>query len=118
MSVQSTTLPPSQLAASAYSGRLPDQGRAVETAAGQDAATGEPSSELREAFDSFVGQSFYGMLMKTMRQSLNKSPYFHGGRGEEVFQQQLDQVLVERMSEASAESFTGPMFELFTMRRH
>ena len=48
---------------------------------------------------------------------VEKSEYFHGGRAEEIFQSQLDQVLSERMTEASADQFTGPMFELFTMQR-
>jgi hypothetical protein len=29
----------------------------------------------------------------------------------------LDQVLAEKLSRASAEKFTGPMFELFSMQR-
>jgi hypothetical protein len=29
----------------------------------------------------------------------------------------MDQVLAERLSEASAESFSGPMFELFMLPR-
>jgi hypothetical protein len=74
-------------------------------------------TELREAFQDFVGQTFYGQLFKTMRQSVGKPAYFHGGRGEEVFQAQLDQILAERMAESSAESFTGPMYDLFTLQR-
>ena len=76
-----------------------------------------PSSELRKAFDSFVGQTFYGQLLQAMRKTVDKPAYFHGGRGEEVFQAQLDQILAERMTEATADQFTGPMFELFTMHR-
>ena len=48
-----------------------------------------------------------------MRSTQDKPAYFHGGRGEEVFQSQLDQLLVQEMSKASAEEITGPMFELF-----
>lgn len=72
---------------------------------------------LREAFDTFVGQTFYGTLLKSMRQSLGKPAYFHGGRGEEIFQAQLDQTLVEESSKASAQHLTGPMFELFNLPR-
>lgn len=114
MAIETIAAQPNQLAADANYRQLREQGRMVDAAA----TAGEgASSELRDAFDAFVGQTFYGMLMKSMRESLTKTPYFHGGRGEEVFQQQLDQVLVERMAEASAETFTEPMFELFTMRR-
>jgi hypothetical protein len=56
-------------------------------------------------------------MMSAMRKTVDKPAYFHGGRSEEVFQSQLDQILSERMSEASAEQFTGPMFDLFTLGR-
>jgi len=79
--------------------------------------TTEEKSELREAFDSFVGQTFYGEMLKAMRKSVHKPAYFHGGRAEEIFQGQLDQVLSEKMTEASADQFTGPMFELFNLSR-
>lgn len=71
---------------------------------------------LRQTFESVVGQMLFGQLLKSMRKSLGKPAYFHGGRAEEVFQQQLDQVLAEKMSHASAASLVGPMFELFTLR--
>ncbi len=74
-------------------------------------------SKLREAFDSFVGQTFFSQMISSMRKTVGKSAYFHGGRAEEIFQSQLDQVLSERMAEVSADQFTGPMFELFTMQR-
>lgn len=75
-------------------------------------------NKLRETFDQFVGGSFYGMLFKTMRESVGKSAYFDGGQAEEIFQQQLDQVMTEKMTEATASSFTGPMFELFNLSRN
>lgn len=77
----------------------------------------EKPGELREAFDQFVGESFYGMMLKSMRESVSKPAYFHGGRAEEIFQGQLDQMLSEQMSKANAASFTEPMFELFQLGR-
>jgi Rod binding domain-containing protein len=73
---------------------------------------GRSSEEVREAFTQFVGQTFYGQMLKAMRSTVGKPAYFHGGRGEEVFQSQLDQTLAEHMTEASAESFAEPMFRL------
>jgi flagellar protein FlgJ len=73
--------------------------------------------ELRKAFQSFVGQTLFGQLLKAMRKTVGKPAYFHGGRAEEIFQQQLDQVLAEKISDASAEKFSGPMFDLFVMKR-
>jgi Rod binding domain-containing protein len=73
--------------------------------------------KLRAAFEDFVGQTLFGQTLKSMRKTQHKPAYFHGGRGEEIFQQQLDQVLAEKLSRASAEKLAGPMYELFTMSR-
>ena len=72
-------------------------------AAGQ-LQTGEnqSSDELKEAFQDFVGQTMF---------------YFNGGRAEEIFQGQLDQVLAEEISDASAAQVADPMFELFMLKR-
>jgi hypothetical protein len=66
---------------------------------------------LREAFTQFVGESFFGQMVKSMRAMTDKPAYFHGGRAEEVFQSQLDQKLAEHLTEASAARFAEPMFE-------
>lgn len=79
--------------------------------------TAKNDAELRKAFNSFVGQALFGQMLKAMRKTVGKSAYFHGGPAEEIFQQQLDQVLGEKLSEASGEKFSRPMFELFALRR-
>jgi len=66
--------------------------------------------QVREAFTKFVGQTFFGQMMKAMRSTQEKPAYFHGGQAEEVFQSQLDQALVDHMVEASAERFAQPIF--------
>lgn len=73
--------------------------------------------ELKDAFGDFVGNTFYGQLIASMRKTVDKSAYFHGGRGEEVFQGQLDQMLAETLSDSTKEQFAGPMFEQFMLRR-
>lgn len=78
---------------------------------------GGEQAELRQAFDAFVGEVFFGQMLESMRKSLGKPAYFHGGRAEEVFTSQLDQVLAEQMTAASAHQFSGPMFELFNLER-
>jgi len=78
----------------------------------------DPQDEkLRAAFQSFVGEALFGQLLKAMRKTVGKPAYFYGGRAEEIFQQQLDQVLVEKIARSSADKFSNPMFELFTMKR-
>jgi len=81
------------------------------------AAAAQQDAELEAKFQEFVGQTLFGQMLKSMRKTLHKPAYFHGGRGEEVFQQQLDQVLAEKMSRSTADKFSGPMFELFQMQR-
>jgi Rod binding domain-containing protein len=74
-------------------------------------ATSQPADELRERFTQFVGEAFFGQMIKAMRSTVGKCAYFHGGRAEEVFQGQLDQQLAERLTEVSAARFAEPMFE-------
>ena len=77
-----------------------------------------PKNEAtREAFQDFVGQTFFAEMIKSLRTAEQPSAYFHGGRAEEIFQGQLDQLLSQHMSEATADTFTGPMFELFSLPR-
>ena len=81
-----------------------------------DSQKDEPS-ELEEKFTEFVGQTLFGSMLASMRKTLGKPAYMHGGRTEEVFQKQLDQLLVEDLTEASADSIASPMFDLFNMQK-
>jgi hypothetical protein len=67
--------------------------------------------EVRNQFTQFVGEAFFGQMIKAMRATTGKPAYFHGGRAEDVFQGQLDQKLAEHLTEASADRFAEPMFE-------
>jgi peptidoglycan hydrolase FlgJ len=100
----------------------------VSSAAAMNAAQNAPAKmpqltssaqnpELRKVFNAFVGQTFFGQLLQSMRKTVDKPAYFNGGRAEEIFQQQLDQELAKNLSETSADKFSGPMFELFTLQR-
>lgn len=80
-------------------------------------AEGAEDDKLRDALDQFVGETFYGMMLKSMRKTVGKPAYFHGGRAEEVFQQQLDQVLAEKLTAASSEQLTEPMYQLMSLQR-
>jgi hypothetical protein len=88
----------------------------VETLAPSVRRSGHDTPQLREAFTDFVGQTFFGELMKQMRATLDKPAFFHGGMGEDIFQSQLDQIMVERMSETTAPSFADPMYQLMFAR--
>ncbi|TWU23911.1 hypothetical protein Pla52o_18340 [Novipirellula galeiformis] len=77
----------------------------------------QPANETQEAFTDFVGQTLFGSMLDSMRKSVGKPAYMHGGRTEEVFQQQMDQLIVEDLTEASAGAIADPMFQLFQMNR-
>jgi uncharacterized protein YukE len=85
--------------------------------AGATASATASREQTREAFSDFVGQTFFTQLLTEMRKTVDKPAYFHGGQAEDIFQGQMDQLLAERLSEATADSFAGPMFELFMLRR-
>ncbi len=74
-------------------------------------------SALRETFQDFVGQTFFTELIKSMRATQEGAAYFNGGRAEEIFQGQFDQMMSEELSDASAKTISDPMFELFKLGR-
>ena len=80
-------------------------------------ATTRRRRSCASAFDSFVGETFYSQMIKSMHKMHGKPAYFYGGRAEEAFQSQLDQTWTEQMSKATAHSFTEPMYELFSLSR-
>lgn len=71
----------------------------------------EKNSELREKFTQFVGEAFFGQMLKAMRSTVGTPAYFYGGHAEEVFQGQLDQTMSEHLTKASASKLADPMFE-------
>ncbi len=86
-------------------------------ASSPQAAPPSEDEAVRDAFQSFVGQTLFGMMIKEMRKSVNKTAYFHGGMAEEVFEQQLDTVIAEKLAAASGDRFATPMYELFQLRQ-
>ncbi|MEZ6091351.1 MAG: hypothetical protein R3C05_25705 [Pirellulaceae bacterium] len=84
--------------------------------AGQDVQNAG-AGEMQTLFRDFVGQTLFGELMSAMHKTHDKAAYFHGGQAEEIFQQQLDEVMVEEITEASASQIADPMFELFQLSR-
>lgn len=66
--------------------------------------------EVRDAFSQFVGEAFFVQMFKAMRQTVDKPAYFHGGRGEEVFQSQLDQTMAEQLTQREGSRLSEAMF--------
>ena len=67
--------------------------------------------EVHDAFSAFIGETFYGQMVKSMRSTVEQPAYFHGGRAEEMFQSQLDQQLAQEWAAESGDRFAEPMFE-------
>jgi hypothetical protein len=64
----------------------------------------QPKSEherIQEQARKWVAQTFYGTMLKQMRESPFKSDIFSGGRGGQAFTPLLDQHLADRMSRSS-----------------
>ena len=70
-----------------------------------------------ESFNTFVGQTFYGSMLKSMRETVGKAPYFNGGMAEKMFTQQLDQMLAEKLGKTSASKLSAPMLKLYQLQR-
>ena len=73
-------------------------------------------AELRDIASRIVGTTFYGTLLRTLRDSGVKGEYGHGGRGEEVFQAQLDQIYAEQAGRARGSDLTEALVAKFEGR--
>ncbi len=84
-------------------------------AAGSKAARGAADASggetLRGLVGDFVGNVFYGTLLRELQNSTIKGKYLHGGRGEEVFRGQLNMELAKRMGRAPNDPIARRMYE-------
>lgn len=68
----------------------------------------------KEAFRDFVAGTFYRELFKSLRSGENKPAYFHGGRAEEIFRGQLDQIVTEDLAKSHGAQLSDPLFSAFS----
>ena len=80
-------------------------------------SVGKGDDALEKAFTDFVGQTLFAQVLSSMRSTQQEPAYFHGGQAEKIFQGQLDQILTEELSTASADKFAKPMYDLFRLRQ-
>ncbi len=80
------------------------------------AGASQRSETLRQRVGEFVGNVFYGTLMREMQQSSLKGAYFHGGRGEEAFQGQLGLELAQRMGRAPGDPVADAIYRSLARR--
>ena len=64
-------------------------------------------ARLREVTGKVVGLTFFGTLLKSMRESNLSGAYGHGGRGEQVFAAQLHGMYAERLGESVSKGHLG-----------
>ncbi len=67
--------------------------------------------ELKQLFQQSVGGTFFRQMMKSLRATTGKAAYFNGGQAEKIFQGQLDELMIEKLSEVSGGAFSDMMFE-------
>lgn len=62
-----------------------------------DGADAERAKDLRKAAEQLVATTFIQPMLAKMREDPFKNDLFHGGRTEEIFGEQLDTILSERI---------------------
>lgn len=80
----------------------------------------QPNAEelkVRQKFQEFVAGTFYQTLLKSLRSTVHKPAYFHGGQAEEIFQGQMDQVISENLSRDQGAVFADSLFDVYA-RQH
>ena len=68
--------------------------------------------QFREVLHQFIGQTLFGQMLKAMRATQEKNPYFHGGQSEEIYQSMLDMQLTDQLTNASSRTISEPMYRL------
>jgi len=68
--------------------------------------------QFRELLHQFIGQTLFGQMLKSMRATQEKNPFFHGGQSEEIYQSLLDMELTDQMTKATSKTLSEPMYKL------
>jgi len=68
--------------------------------------------QFREVLHQFIGQTLFGQMLKSMRATQEKNPYFHGGNAEDIYQSMLDMTLTDTMTKATSKTLSEPMYKL------
>ena len=74
------------------------------------ATTEDP--RFRELLHQFIGQTLFGQMLKSMRATQEKNPFFHGGNAEDIYQSMLDMELTDQMTKATSKTLSEPMYKL------
>ena len=77
----------------------------------------EQHQELVRQSQKWVAQTFYGEMLKQMRNSPFKDKMFSGGKGAESFQEMFDQKLADKMSRGSGKKLVDAMVDKIEQHR-
>ena len=77
----------------------------------------ENEALFRDLLHQFVGQTLIGQMLKSMRATQEKNPYFHGGQAEEIYQSMLDMELTDQLTQATSRTLSEPMYKLMRAPR-
>jgi hypothetical protein len=69
---------------------------------------------LRSKVSEFVGLTFFAPLLKQASDPVLKGEYLHGGRGEQVFRGQLNEILALRIGQSSRLGITDAVVRRLT----
>ena len=73
------------------------------------AASQSPDGELRHQAEVWVAQTFFGQMLKQMRDSPFRSDLFDGGRGGQAFNQMFDGVIAQRLTRGTGSRLVDPI---------
>ena len=79
--------------------------------------TDSNDQQFRELLHQFIGQTFIGQMLKSMRATQEENPFFHGGRAEEIYQGLLDMELTDQLTQATSKTLSEPMYKLMRAPR-
>lgn len=68
-------------------------------------------AQLREAAEKLVATTLIMPMFKQLRNDPLAAKLLHGGRGEEIFQQQMDQVLSDRIAGAAGFDLVDSVYQ-------
>lgn len=90
-----------------------DFAQQLTTATAGKSASPTQMDRLTEVGDELVASAFVLPLLEQVRDDPFKSDLFHGGRGEEIFGQQLDVIMAERITASSNFGVGAALVERF-----
>jgi Rod binding domain-containing protein len=71
----------------------------------------DEDQQVRKLAEQLVSQTFFGTLMRQMRNSPWKDTVLSGGRGGEAFQQMHDQEMIMRMGRSAGKQLVNALVE-------